>query len=54
MSATTETTTRPGTINIKSPPGRKHDLSLSINRTNIENYSARNINNDTVSSDYLK
>jgi len=29
------------------PPGRRHDLSLSINRTNIENYSARNINNDS-------
>jgi hypothetical protein len=46
-SALTETTTRPGTINIKIPPGRRHDLSLSINRTNIDNYSARNINNDS-------
>jgi len=49
LSASTETTTRPGTINIKIPPGRRHDLSLNINRTNIENYSARNINNDSVS-----
>ena len=29
------------------PPGRRHDLSLSINRTNIEHYSSRNINHDS-------
>src|SRR5689334_22638075 len=46
ISASTETTTRPGTINIKIPPGRRYDLSLNINRPNIENYSTKNINND--------
>ncbi|CAF3347839.1 unnamed protein product [Rotaria sp. Silwood1] len=46
ISASTETTTRPGTVNIKTPPGRRLDLSLNINRTNNENYSTRNINND--------
>ena len=48
----TETKEKPGAINIKIPPGRRHDLSLNINRTNIENYSARNINNDSVSLEY--
>ncbi|CAF0798186.1 unnamed protein product [Adineta steineri] len=46
-SVTTELKERPGTINIKIPPGRRHDLSLNINRTNIDNYSARNLNNDS-------
>ncbi|CAF3717218.1 unnamed protein product [Rotaria sordida] len=46
ISASTETTTRPGTVYIKTPPGRRLDLSLNINRTNNENYSTRNINND--------
>ncbi|CAF4213118.1 unnamed protein product, partial [Rotaria sp. Silwood2] len=45
-SASTETTARPGTVYIKTPPGRRLDLSLNINRTNNENYSTRNINND--------
>ncbi|UJR33847.1 hypothetical protein I4U23_021270 [Adineta vaga] len=46
-SASTEAVTRPGTIHINIPPGRRHDLSLNINRTNMENYPARNLNNDS-------
>ena len=45
-SASTEATTRPGTINIKVPPGRRHDLVTGLNRTSIDNYLTRNLPND--------
>jgi phosphoinositide-3-kinase regulatory subunit 4 len=47
ISATTETTTRPGIINIKIPPGRRYDLISSLNRNNNDNYSTRNLPNDS-------
>lgn len=51
ISASTETTTRPGTVNIRAPPGQRHDLVSSLNRTNIDNYSARNPASDNGWSD---
>lgn len=44
--ASTETTTRPGTINIKVPPGRRHDLVTGLNRTTLDNYATRSLSND--------
>lgn len=46
--ASTETTSRPGTINIKMPLGRQYDLSLNTNRAALDNYVPRNVNNDRV------
>lgn len=36
-SLTTETTSRPGTINIKIPPGQRYDLSIRVNQNNLNN-----------------
>ncbi|CAF3736045.1 unnamed protein product [Rotaria magnacalcarata] len=47
ISASTESTTRPGTVNIKVLPVQRPDSNLNINRNGSENFSARNINNES-------
>ncbi|CAF0744588.1 unnamed protein product [Didymodactylos carnosus] len=56
VSVSTEETKRPGTILIKLPPAKRHELGLGSNRTNFNNnlnaYSMRNNNDD--SSDWCE